>query len=287
MTQSKTEKILNYLPDFLEKGEGNNYDFITSFDSEFQDLEDNITGLKESIQLSTSTGTYLDDIGKLFSLTRYSGETDSSYRERIKSFWQSRKGGGTATGIKEALYNLTNTPVSYITVADIDDMIIHVTVPINNFSSSSSAISVDNSVQETKAAGIYATSEVIPFYEFDEPFDNSTNINSSLTTAVISGGSCTFPTSGIGLPKQLTSIDVVQSTLGNWDQIRITGIFTGTIDKIYLSVDGVNWEDAGTITTTIGSIYTFINDGANFFYKIISRDAVIYNIYFEFTVEGI
>jgi len=152
--KSKTEKILAYLPSFLEKGEGNNYNFITSFDTDFQDVSDNIINLRKSIQLTTATGISLDDLGALFKLNRLAGESDVVYRARIQSFWQSNKGGGTKQNIIDSVY-----PALQLTESDIVlnegflTIDLEITIPEDfNFDLITPVVTIIN---DTKAAGIY------------------------------------------------------------------------------------------------------------------------------------
>lgn len=103
----KTNNILKYLPDFLDR-RSNNRDFITSFDEDYQLAEDNIIILKTDIQLSTASGSSLDNIGLLFDLRRLDGESDFLYRGRIKSFWNANKGGGTEKNLIDAISPILN-----------------------------------------------------------------------------------------------------------------------------------------------------------------------------------
>ena len=288
MEKNYTYKILDNLPSFYAKNsDSTNYNVMGAIGDELDIQKIQQTNMVSEIQIDTSTSVYLDSIGALFRLLRFSDEDDINFRVRIKSHWSGIVGGGTIPSIKSALSNLTGTSTSHITVTEAYNMIIKASVPINNFNVSNSLGTVDDTLQKSKAAGIYAFAEVVPFYDFTEPFDNTDDINANETNAVVSGGVCTFTPSAIGLPKQLTSTNVIQSIEGNFQEVRITGTFTGTVDKIYVSVDETNWEDAGNLFGGFSYVHLFTNLGTDFYYKVIARNAVVSNLYFEFTVEGV
>ena len=151
--ETKTTKILDNLPSFMDKS-GNNKDFITSFDEGFQNTQDNIELLKQGIQISTATGTDLDDIGYLFSLDRFSGEADILYRARIKSFWQSNKKGGTNDNILSAVSILLGLEKTSIEVNE-SILSFDLTITIPEDFDFSVAENLLKTVTSAKAAGIY------------------------------------------------------------------------------------------------------------------------------------
>jgi hypothetical protein len=152
MSDSKTTKILNNLPNFLDK-RGNNYQFITSFDESMQDITNQSNLLKSAIQLSTATGQYLEDIAAIFRLVRFAGETDTSLRARIKSHWEGNTRGGVKQALIDTILNNTGLSESDIVYDDSVPMIIRITATIPSFSvSSATLITILNRI---KAAGVY------------------------------------------------------------------------------------------------------------------------------------
>jgi len=152
MSDSKTTKILNNLPNFLDK-RGNNYQFITSFDESMQGITNQSNLLKSAIQLSTATGQYLEDIAAIFRLVRFAGETDTSLRARIKSHWEGNTRGGVKQALIDTILNNTGLSESDIVYDDSVPMIIRITATIPSFSvSSATLITILNRI---KAAGVY------------------------------------------------------------------------------------------------------------------------------------
>ena len=120
MVENKTRKILLKLPTFFKKGENdNNYKFINSLSSEYSTLSNQITNLKSEIQIDTATGTYLNELAKLFNITRNGGESDEDLRIRILSYWESNSGGGTKDSITTALSLATGVEKDKIIVTDV------------------------------------------------------------------------------------------------------------------------------------------------------------------------
>lgn len=148
----KVNNILKNLPTFMPIEENsNNYKFILSFSEEFDRVSSNTEGLKNAIQLSTATGTYLDSIGRLFALLRQGGEGDNDFRARIEAYWQ----GYIRGGVKEALIETTKTLTGSSVVDYNDDipMVLYISSEIVNLNVSSTTIlGVLNSV---KPAGVH------------------------------------------------------------------------------------------------------------------------------------
>lgn len=112
-------EMLKILPTFWRKDSGSNvHKFFESFEQALKSGSNNITGLRNSVFLRTSTGTDLDDFAKLFGLTRESSETDSSFRIRIQNHWLSYNRGGLLGNMLITFSELLNIPISDIDVTE-------------------------------------------------------------------------------------------------------------------------------------------------------------------------
>ncbi len=152
MTFEKTERILENLPDFMPTEDStNNYKFVHSFGTVFDELDDNVERLKSAIQLSTATGKSLDDIGRLFLLLRSGGESDEDFRVRILAFWQGYIKGGIKQSLIDTLKSLTGT--EDVTYDDTDDLIIRMSSTIPNLSVNLGTIS--STLNQIKPAGTF------------------------------------------------------------------------------------------------------------------------------------
>jgi len=113
------KEVLDNLPEFMDKTSGsNNYKFIKSFTTEFDNLDTNIDNLKKELQIDTMTGSYLDDFAKLFKLNRLTGESDDDFRARIKAYWTGATKGGTKNSIISAVIAATGLSESDITITE-------------------------------------------------------------------------------------------------------------------------------------------------------------------------
>ena len=116
----KTKNILWKLPTFFKREEeSNNYKFINSLSSEYLILRNQIAGMKEAVQITTSSGTYLNDLAALFQLYRNPKETDEDLRARVLAYWESNVGGGTKDSIKNAVSSITGLSPASVTINQI------------------------------------------------------------------------------------------------------------------------------------------------------------------------
>jgi hypothetical protein len=153
-----TDKLLDNLPQHMSKDEdSNNYKFLKSFDPSLMDVDTNINGLKNSVQLNTTRGSYLDDIGRLFGINRATGESNINYRSRIKAFFQANLGGGSKPNMKDALANSFGVDEEDITIIlnTEDSAIFHLEVLINQDVPLSVFDNALRIVDKTKAAGTF------------------------------------------------------------------------------------------------------------------------------------
>jgi len=157
---SKIDNLLGYLPTYWKKDSGsNNYNLFYSFVDDMSDVDSQIAELKLNIQISTATGSQLDDIGRLFLLPRLDDETDTDYRARIKAFWPGYSGGGTIASIKQTINRMTGVSVDDITINEyhtgsyIQPLKFEVVVEIPTLGVSVNTVS--DMIRATKAAGTY------------------------------------------------------------------------------------------------------------------------------------
>ena len=162
---TKTNDILDNLPTYWKKDStSKNYKFITSFDDNFQDVSDQTANLKLTIQLNTSTGQALTDLGAIFALNRNADESDNDYRARIKAYWPGFSGGGTIVSIKQTVNRMTGIPEDDVNVIEFHSgtyiqplkVVVEATVP----SLGTSVNVVSEVLQSTKAAGVYIIADI-------------------------------------------------------------------------------------------------------------------------------
>jgi len=181
-TDEKTEILLRGLPTFWIKNSGsNNYKFFKSIAGTINTLQTNVDGLKLSIQLTTATGTYLDNIGALFNLLRNSGESDTDYRNRIKGYWQNYNRGGLVSNIVNSFADALGISTTDITVDQTTTMVIRLTIDISanpSYDYSSSGF-LNTLADGVKAAGTKVMFEFEIAYTGDNySYDDSVSISS-------------------------------------------------------------------------------------------------------------
>jgi hypothetical protein len=87
---------------------------LAALDKELTDTERETIKSKVLLALDTSTGEWLDLYGRLFGLLRQDNEEDESYRQRILSYIQLRR--GTIPAIKDAVRAFLNDYDTYIDI---------------------------------------------------------------------------------------------------------------------------------------------------------------------------
>jgi len=152
----KTIKILNNMPSFIKKDEtDNNYKLVVSFNEDYTLIDNNITTLKNNLQISTATNSDLDKIGKLFKLVRSTNETDISFRSRIKAFFQSNLGGGSAPTLQSSLARSLNISEDDITITTVSENIFTISIAIDEDTDLTILNNIDIIVNKSKATGMY------------------------------------------------------------------------------------------------------------------------------------
>jgi len=156
MTIEKTRKLLDFLPRFLLKEESsNNYKLMLSLSNEYVDIDTNVIELKRAIQISTASGSYLEDIADLFGLKREDSETDTEFRARIQGFFTKNVGGGVESSLKSSLALGLGISESIITIETVTRNIFIITFMLNGSENLESFNSINNIITENKAAGMY------------------------------------------------------------------------------------------------------------------------------------
>ena len=161
MVKTYTDKLLDNLPQHMSKDNAsNNYKFMKSLDNTLDNIHININGLKTSIQLNTCTGQYLDDFGRLFSLTRTTGESDTIFRARIKAYFQGNLGGGSEPNMKASLANSLGISEDDITFTNPESAVFYVTIAIDTSVDLSVFNNVSGIIEQQKAAGVFFDTRV-------------------------------------------------------------------------------------------------------------------------------
>ena len=148
-------RLLAYLPDeAYDKEIGSvNYGLMTAFAGSLNDAYDQNDSLHTQVGVNTATGTFLDELGRIFKIQRQSGETDTELRNRIKSFWVAFSGGGTADSIKNAVGSVLEIDPLLVSVVDIPDLKFMVTFPVPVLGPIIGT--VRETVVQAKDAGVY------------------------------------------------------------------------------------------------------------------------------------
>jgi len=161
MGAERVDSILENLPHWWAKSpESRTYKILLSLVSELDGLSDETARLHLEVFVNAATGIYLDDLGKIFKLTRLPSETDDSFRQRIKAFVPSFQGGGTLYAIKRAISDIMEIPVGDIAINEFEPMKLRISVPILTPEQMLRIPATKSTVLDVKAAGIF------PFYEW-------------------------------------------------------------------------------------------------------------------------
>jgi len=170
---SSDKPIIRSLHPVYQEGSNINV-IVNSLMEQFRELEEQISNLKKEIQISTATGKYLDDIGKLFNLTRENGESDNEFRARIKAFWPGFSGSGTLSDLKATISRMTGISEDSIDLVELGPLKILIK---SNIGPDFGLIqSIRDVVWKAKAAGIY------PFFEISSILYDSVSITSEHIT---------------------------------------------------------------------------------------------------------
>ena len=145
------DNLTSNLPEWMpNESDSNNYKFLNSFADSLTSLSNTYANLRTQLQIDTATGNDLDKIGLLFQLKRVTGESDTTYRNRILNYWNSGRGGGTLPVITALLsqfslddFTITEVPPCKLKIQIYTDGIFTQTATLEYV------------ISKGKAAGIY------------------------------------------------------------------------------------------------------------------------------------
>ena len=157
MVEKRTNKVLDRLPSWWRKDlDSNTYGLVKSFAFEYGAISNESYKMQDEVYVNTSTGSYLDALGRIFKLSRRAGETDSQFRTRIIAYWPGFSGGGTKDAIVTTINKITGVPTSDIAVTEIpDELKINVDVVLTTPESLTLIPTLEQVIWAIKAAGVY------------------------------------------------------------------------------------------------------------------------------------
>lgn len=113
------EELVKLLSTAFRKDEdSNNYKLLKIIDSEFTNIEQAISDVKNSHFVDYASGKSLDYIASLFNVRRKQNETDDHFRARIKLAFSKITNMATIPDIKEILAATLQTSTSRVRVRD-------------------------------------------------------------------------------------------------------------------------------------------------------------------------
>lgn len=149
------KQILQNLPTHYREGVNLNL-LVDSIINEFDELNDYIVELKTQLGVNGATGDYLDEIGRIFNLSRIEGETDTLYRIRIKTFWAGFNKYGTQGDLITLLSLLLEVDETNITITDgYKAPVFDVNIGVDDDISVEALNITKDTLNSAKAAGTY------------------------------------------------------------------------------------------------------------------------------------
>ncbi|NCD07117.1 MAG: hypothetical protein EOL97_13445 [Spirochaetia bacterium] len=156
MSKEVTDKLINRLPNhYLKRNSSNNYKILYSIAQELASFKLQSNNLQDELHIDTASGTNLDRLGLLFKLLRNIGETDASYRNRIKAFWQGIISCGVESSILKSLSSLLNISLDKLSIKQEDTAIFSINIEIDENTNFLLFELIENDVNKTKALGTY------------------------------------------------------------------------------------------------------------------------------------
>jgi hypothetical protein len=123
---------------------------INSFITEFTAIENDITDINNAIFIDTAQGDELDTLGAFFQMVRETGETDVSYRSRIKKARDKANVCGVRKLIEVYLQDLLG-PYATVTEDVTNPLVLTVKIPLGSIYPLSA---IQELVDNIKMAGV-------------------------------------------------------------------------------------------------------------------------------------
>jgi hypothetical protein len=190
MAEERYNKILNRLPNFWNKEkDSQTAHLIKSFSDELEDYTIEVNNLHSEIYVQTATGKRLDELGRLFKLSRKLNESDDAFRVRIIAYWPGFSGGGTIPAIKSTVNKITGIPEDQVEVEEASPPVMKFRANISFIEPGQEALkeTIRETIWGIKTAGVY------PFFNWI--------INGNITSEDLS---------------IMDSVDVYYITTENW-----------------------------------------------------------------------
>ena len=151
-----TKKILDNVPNWWTKESGsNNYEFVYSFENEFNNTETQLDNFKKGWQINYAEGYDLDKIALKYNLVRNQYDTDNSFRQKIKTYLLTFSGSGTETDFKDILSFLTGLDTDDISIELVRELLINVNIAIDDSTDLVILNGINTYLPNIKAAGVY------------------------------------------------------------------------------------------------------------------------------------
>lgn len=161
---NRIQGILDKFPTFWKRQQNsNNYKIARSVGTELNSVDTQNLNLVLDIQVDTASGSSLNDIGRLFRLSRNTGESDTDFRARIKAHWQGSVGAATMEALQNAIGTAIDEDPDNIIVTE-QSMKVFLTVPID-ITDTALQSTVEETAERFKAAGIYIKVAFIHNYD--------------------------------------------------------------------------------------------------------------------------
>lgn len=151
------QKLLDNLPEFYSKDENTTTEqYMKSMALGLDDQNTQKDNMQDEVQIDTASAQYLDELGRIYRISRTPGETDTQFRARIKAYWPGFSGGGTIDAFKSTVNRITGISEDDVYVTEPDVMKVAVDTIYTE-----DTLNVQSIVEETlgniKAAGVFLT----------------------------------------------------------------------------------------------------------------------------------
>ena len=150
--EDKLNEILERFPHMYNIDIGSNNEFlISSIYEEIRNLNQSIHALSKVIDVESTNGIWLDNIGGIFNIIRETGEDDGSYRIRILAYWLTVSRNATTDIIIKFLMSAIEDETNLFKY---ENGIGEITIILNKKLRAEIKNTITKSLLEIKAAGI-------------------------------------------------------------------------------------------------------------------------------------